>query len=133
MKIDIKAPLIKSVLLTTIVAGCLFMYFRNTSHGENSQALDGKLWDGERWFGMQHCDGCHGKDGLGGEQAPEIPHLELSYQELLSKIRKSKSLTMPSYPNRYLSDQEVADICSYLQDETRLPATGAGNVAKKTE
>lgn len=133
MKISVKSPLVKSVLLATIVAGCLFLYFRNTSHTGNHPSPDGKLWDGERWFGMQHCDGCHGKDGLGGERAPEIPHLEMSYQELLSKIRKSKSLIMPSYPNRYLSDQEVADICSYLQNEKRLPMTGARSVANKTE
>jgi len=79
-------------------------------------APEGNSSDGKRWFGMQHCDGCHGEGGQGGK-APKIQQLGLSYRELLNKVRKPESAIMPSYPMERLSDQDVADIFSYLQEE----------------
>lgn len=95
-------------LLLFLAWGCLFLVSCTASPEGNSS-------DGKRWFGMQHCDGCHGKDGIGG-QAPRIQKTGLSYRELLAKVRKPKSVIMPSYPADRLSDKEVADIFSYLQE-----------------
>ncbi len=82
-----------------------------------SSVPEGNSSNGERWFGMQHCDGCHGDGGLGGK-APKIQKTELSYHEVLRKVRKPKSAIMPSYSAERLSDQSVADIFSYLQKRT---------------
>ncbi len=70
--------------------------------------------DGERWFAMQHCDGCHGEGGSGGK-APRIQQTEFSYRALLGKVRKPKSAIMPSFSKELLPDQNVADIFSYLK------------------
>ncbi len=75
---------------------------------------EGNHSDGKRWFGMQHCGTCHGNGGSGG-RAPGIQQTELSYREFLSKIRKSNSVSMPSFSKKQLPDQNVADILSYLQ------------------
>lgn len=123
MKNRFREPLIISVLLS-LMGSCLFLSSCSNSPKEDSPPPDGKQWDGERWFGMEHCDCCHGKDGRGG-QAPEIKLKELDYPGLLKKIRESKSIVMPSYPDKYLSDQRVADICSFLQDEKKLANAAA--------
>jgi mono/diheme cytochrome c family protein len=95
-------------VLVFLMGSCLFLLSCTAPPEGNSS-------DGKRWFAMQHCDSCHGKDGLGGK-APRIRKTELSYRELLSKVRKPKSATMPSFPTERLSDKEVADIFSYLQE-----------------
>ena len=77
---------------------------------------EGNYSDGERWFSMQHCAGCHGEDGSGGK-APKVKQTELSYRDFLSKVRNSKSAIMPSYLKKQLPDQNVADIFAYLQEE----------------
>ena len=81
-----------------------------------SSAPEGSSSEGKRWYGLQRCDGCHGVNGSGGK-APNIRQSGLSYREVLSKVRNSKSASMPSYSAEQLSDQKVADIFSYLQDE----------------
>lgn len=123
MKNRFRTPLISSVLLSLMGCG-LFLSSCNNTPKEDTQPPAGKEWDGERWFGMEHCDCCHGKDGQGG-QAPAIKVAELDYPGLLKKIRESKSVVMPSYPTKYLSDQRVADICSFLQDEKKLAKDAA--------
>lgn len=112
MKNSIREPLIK-IVLVVLMASCSFLLSCKASPVGNSP-------DGKRWFSMQHCDACHGQNGLGG-RAPEIQQSDLSYAELLDKLRKSESLIMPSYAHVHLSDQEVADISSYLW------AMGAGS------
>lgn len=79
---------------------------------------EGNYSDGKRWFSMQHCATCHGEGGSGGK-APKIQQTELSYRELLRKVRKPKSAIMPSFSKKQLPDQYVADIFSYLQEEKR--------------
>ena len=96
-------------LLVFLMGSCLFLF-------SCTAAPEGNSSDGKRWFAMQHCDSCHGEDGQGGK-APRIQQTELSYRELLSKVRKPKSAIMPSFPAERLSDKEVADIFSYLQEE----------------
>jgi mono/diheme cytochrome c family protein len=96
-------------LLVFLTGSCLLLFSCTAPPEGNSS-------DGQRWFTMQHCDSCHGKGGLGGK-APRIQKTELSYRELLSKVRKPKSAIMPSFPAERLSDKDVADIFSYLQGE----------------
>ncbi|MBU0961235.1 MAG: cytochrome c [Proteobacteria bacterium] len=76
---------------------------------------EGNGSDGARWFAMQHCNGCHGKDGAGG-RAPEIRGVGLSYGELQAKVRNSGSAIMPSYSSERLSDKEIADIFVFLEE-----------------
>ncbi|MBU0946931.1 MAG: cytochrome c [Proteobacteria bacterium] len=76
---------------------------------------EGNGSDGARWFAMQHCDGCHGKDGTGG-RGPVLRGLGLRYWKLQAKVRNSRSPVMPSYPQERLSDQDVADILVFLEE-----------------
>ncbi len=57
---------------------------------------EGNYSDGKRWFSMQHCAGCHGEGGSGG-RAPKIQQTELSYRELLSKVRINELIRSTKY------------------------------------
>jgi mono/diheme cytochrome c family protein len=69
---------------------------------------------GKRWFGLHHCNGCHGEHGFGG-RAPRIDGTNLTFRKFIAKIRNSNSSIMPSFHKSTLSDQDAADIYAYLQ------------------
>lgn len=110
MKNMVRKVLVKSVP-TFLLGSCVFLV-------ACSAPPDGDSSNGKRWFAMHHCDGCHGEGGLGGK-APRLRQVKLSYHELLSKVRQSKSAIMPSYSRERLPEQNVADILAYLQEEKR--------------
>lgn len=99
---------VPGVLLVFVAGFCLFVL-------SCTAPPEGNGSDGARWFSMQHCDGCHGSNGVGGG-APEIRGLGLSYGELRAKVRKSGSAIMPSYSAEQLSDKEIADILAFLEE-----------------
>ncbi len=71
--------------------------------------------NGERWFSLYRCNGCHGENGTGG-RAVEIAGLEMRYSGFLRKLRNSRSSVMPSFPRERLSDQDAADIYLWLRN-----------------
>ncbi len=94
-------------IFLSFLAGCCLLLFSCTATPEGNSS------DGKRWFAMQHCDGCHGKSGAGG-QAPVLKGVGLNYRGLKTKLRNPKSAIMPSYSTERLSDKEVADILAFL-------------------
>lgn len=76
-------------------------------------APEGNSANGERWFSMQHCGSCHGRNGTGG-RAPEIQGVGLSYRVFKAKVRDPQSASMPAYSTDRLSEKELADIFAFL-------------------
>ncbi len=74
--------------------------------------------EGLRWFGLHHCNGCHGEYGSGG-RGPRISKTSLSYRKVIAKVRNSNSAIMPSFPRSNLSDDDVADIYAFLQADDK--------------
>lgn len=110
MKDSVESVLVRGSLL--FFTGSLLILFSCTGSPEGNSS-DGKLW-----FAMQNCDACHGNNGSGG-QAPVIHKTELSYRQLLAKVRNPKSVIMPTFSEEVLSNKKVADIFFYLQDEKK--------------
>ena len=100
----------KSLIQGTLLLACGGYLFLCSC----SAPPQGNIDEGKRWFGLHHCDGCHGSDGTGGK-APVIRGYAFTYNKLLNKLRKPDSNIMPSYPEDSLSNKQVADILSYLQ------------------
>ena len=77
--------------------------------------------DGERWFRMNRCNGCHGEKGIGGkgigEQGPVIAGLQLSYRKFLKQVRNPNSAIMPAFSETQLSDKEAADMYIWLKNQ----------------
>jgi len=74
---------------------------------------NGNPADGERWYSLHRCDGCHGEDGIGG-RGPELAATELSFRRFASKIRSPHSTVMPAYDEQQLPDEDAADIYLWL-------------------
>lgn len=72
--------------------------------------------DGERWFKLNRCVGCHGEKGSGG-RGPVIAQTSLSYNRFLRKLRNPKSAIMPTFAAQQVSDQDAADIYTWLQQQ----------------
>jgi mono/diheme cytochrome c family protein len=70
--------------------------------------------DGERWYRMNRCNGCHGEQGVGGK-GPVIAGLDLSYRQFKRKLRKPDSAVMPTFAATALSDKDAADIYLWLR------------------
>lgn len=78
----------------------------------------GNVEDGIRWFKLNRCIGCHGEGGTGGK-APPIASTSLSFRKFLSKLRAPHSSVMPTFQEERLSDQDAADIYSWLQEQKK--------------
>ena len=102
--------LLLSILVLHLVAACTSM-------------PEGNPQNGERWFRMNRCNGCHGEKGIGGKgvggKGPAIAGLDISYNKFLHKLRAPNSAIMPAFEEKNLSDQDTADIYLWLQKQTR--------------
>lgn len=74
--------------------------------------------DGERWYRLHHCDGCHGEDGTGG-RGPELAPTELSFRRFVRKVRSPGSTIMPAYDPQRLPDEDAADIYLWLRSRMK--------------
>ena len=74
----------------------------------------GNADDGQRWYMMHNCYGCHGPNGNDG-QGPVIDADELSFRKFKSIIRDAGSPIMPKFPEEKLPAQDVADIYAWLK------------------
>lgn len=98
---------------------CLFTLLTSVlilSACNNNTYVPGNPENGERWFTLYRCQGCHGIRGQGG-QAPKLAGLSLSLKQFKKKIRSSGSAIMPSYPAARIPEQDIADLYSYLQKQ----------------
>lgn len=78
----------------------------------------GNAADGERWYRLHRCNGCHGEGG-GGGKGPVIAGTGLSFRRFLGKLRAPNSAIMPTFSPEPLSDQDAADIYLWLQTTKR--------------
>ena len=86
-----------------------------------NQMPQGNAENGERWFRLNRCNGCHGEKGIGGKglgaKAPALAGLSLNYRKFINKIRSPNSEIMPAFDPKRLSDQDAADIYLWLQQQ----------------
>jgi mono/diheme cytochrome c family protein len=79
---------------------------------------EGNATDGERWFKLYRCIGCHGKGGSGG-RGPVIAGISLSQKKFLHKLRNPRSAVMPTFTSQHVSDQDAADIYTWLKQQKK--------------
>ena len=80
---------------------------------------EGNAADGERWFKLNRCDGCHGKNGSGGK-GPVIAATSLGFYRFLRKLRSPKSASMPAFTSQELSDKDAGEIYLWLVQQKEL-------------
>ena len=82
--------------------------------------LTGKAEHGKQIFTSYGCYQCHGYVGQGGAAGVRIGPPPFSLQAVMAYIRQPTG-NMPPYTNKVVSDQDVADIYSYLQSVPAPP------------
>jgi len=71
--------------------------------------------NGQRWFNMSNCSGCHGEKGKNG-MAPAIAGLELGFGSFLKNLRKPDSVSKPTYSEAVISTQDAVDMYVWLRE-----------------
>lgn len=76
--------------------------------------LEGELASGTSLYG-EHCEGCHGADGLGGIGTNLVEQLAiLSKEDVVRTIVEGRGV-MPEW-GQTQSNQDIADVVAYLYD-----------------
>ena len=79
---------------------------------------------GAKLYTDQLCHACHGTVGQGGERGagPRIYPNPYPWQAWLMQIRKPRA-AMPPYSEKYVSDQDLADMYHYLFSTKASPSS----------
>ena len=83
-----------------------------------SATPEGNPAEGERWFKLYRCVGCHGESGSGGK-GPVIAGISLNYNRFLHKLRAPNSAIMPAYDQQRLPDSDAAEIYLWLKQQKK--------------
>ena len=78
---------------------------------------------GKKIYMEQMCHNCHGTLGQGGERGsgPKIYPNPYPFQAFVMQVRKPRQ-SMPPYVEKFVSDQDLADIYHYLFSTRPSPA-----------
>ncbi|MDW7772079.1 MAG: cytochrome c [Desulfobulbaceae bacterium] len=96
-----------------LAAGCFFLLSAGCS-----RVPEGNVEDGERWYKLHRCNGCHGEDGTGG-RGPVLAGTPLSFNRFLHKVRSPDSAIMPAYGNDRLPDKDAGEIYLWLLQQNK--------------
>jgi mono/diheme cytochrome c family protein len=82
--------------------------------GPSAEQLKGNAENGKKLFAAYGCYECHGRQGAGAAIAPRIGPPALNLTGFVRYVRAPTG-QMPPYTAKVVSDQDLADIYSYLK------------------
>jgi mono/diheme cytochrome c family protein len=80
-----------------------------------AQTKTGDSSNGKRLFLRNGCYQCHGTVGQGGLAGPRLAQTKLTLPAFTSYVRNPRPSNMPPYRSKVMTDQELADVYSYIQ------------------
>ncbi len=89
------------------------------------ESLTGNADNGKKLFVAYGCYECHGRQGAGASTGPRIGATALSQAAVIRYVRAPIG-QMPPYTAKVVSDQDLADIYSFLK--TFSPPSPAANI-----
>ena len=101
----------RNLLGTMLLAGALALAAAS-AHAQAAQAPKGDVAKGKARYAAVGCYQCHSYVGQGGV-GPKLAPTPIAYAGFLKYIREPKG-QMPPYTNKYLTDQDVANIYAYM-------------------
>jgi len=104
--------LVKMAAAAIVTTGCVALGF-----SDGALAASGDAAKGKRVYLAVGCFECHGRVGQGGAMnypAPAIAKIEMPVESFLAFLRDSPN-DMPAYTTNVLSDEDAADIYTFLQ------------------
>ena len=104
----------KTILCVTVLAALL------PAGGAFAQgAPRGDTANGKKLFETVGCFECHGYAGQGGGAGPKLINPP-AWEAFIVQVRTPRQV-MPPFTNKVLSDQQAADIYSYIQTFPKPP------------
>jgi mono/diheme cytochrome c family protein len=80
-----------------------------------AQTKTGDSSNGKRLFMRNGCYQCHGTVGQGGLAGPRLAQTRLTLPAFTSYVRNPRPSNMPPYRSKVMTDQELADVYTYIQ------------------
>ena len=80
-----------------------------------SKELTGNVDNGKRLFVRNGCYQCHGYVGQGGAAGARLAQTKLPLAGFNAFVRNPPPSGMPPYRAKVMSDQELADVWSYIK------------------
>jgi mono/diheme cytochrome c family protein len=80
-----------------------------------SQTKVGDPANGKRLFERNGCYQCHGYWGQGGNAGARLAQTRMTFAVFSAFVRNPPSGSMPPFRAKVMSDQELADVYSYIK------------------
>jgi mono/diheme cytochrome c family protein len=108
--------------IASLIAAMLFAALFANEAAAQDKAPSGSAERGRRLFVDLNCYSCHGSQGQGGGRGSE-PAISKGFpwQAFLMQVRKPRR-DMPAYEEKWVSDQDVADMFAYFISLKPAPA-----------
>ena len=110
---------LKKMLAGASLLAATLIVAATAAHAQAAQPPKGDAARGKARFAAVGCYQCHGFVGQGGVGARLAPN-PIPFPAFQSYIRAPKG-QMPPYTNKYLVDQDLADLYAYLQSIPKPP------------
>jgi mono/diheme cytochrome c family protein len=95
--------------------GDIFVFLKSVAPAPTaSESLPGSADNGKKLFVVYGCYECHGRQGAGASTGPRIGATALSQGAVIRYVRAPIG-QMPPYTAKVVSDQDLADIYSFLK------------------
>ena len=110
-------PALTPALASDADVADLHAFLRSLSPSGQAAAVvapAGNVENGKKLFAAAACYACHGYVGQGGSAGPRLGPPAVSYAAFQRALRHPRE-EMPPYTPKSLSDQQVADIYSYVK------------------
>jgi len=80
-----------------------------------AQTKPGDAENGKRLYLKNGCYQCHGQSGQGGLAGARLAQTKLAQAAFLAYVRNPAPGGMPPYRAKVMSDQELADVWTYIK------------------
>jgi len=110
----------KSLHIIAIAAAfCAALFAQQT--GQPTE-LKGDVAKGKQYFNAYTCYGCHGFSAQNGPGRNRLNPMNMTQSGFIGLVRSPTINQMPSYSAKVISDQQLADIWTYLKTLPNAPA-----------
>jgi mono/diheme cytochrome c family protein len=93
-------------LLLLLVLGC---------GAATAQTKPGNAENGKRLYLKNGCYQCHGQSGQGGLAGARLAQTKLAQTAFIAYVRNPAPGGMPPYRAQVMTDQELADVWTYIK------------------